>query len=507
MSQWVAPVIALALVGASPSPVMAAAAVPAGEVADADVEAIFRQYFHELYGRRFDQALALTAQLRPDADNPAGNAIVDGMRAAALLGLKRDSEAKKLIAEADRLAPEDPFPISTVFQGSLIADRFDFAADALDKLIARFPDVAREQDQQLVSYFLNHEVAGQEQRNEDRRVALARIGYGGALEGDWIAARAIDILLERGNMAGASDLLSSIDDPQTIENMLIQRRYSALWPTLEERAGAHLSKVRASSLASAEQDYSSAADDPEKLQRYINALRHSGRIGDAIALRSKLPADAAAMAKTDEQLGWAVNNVALALHQSGQAEEADQLFARLNDAQIDSGEWRVNTIINRLELLVADGKFDKAASLLDVTEQSAARDGSDYARQLVRRLKYCTLSMLGRKGEAAKLLPDVIAHAPDAPQPTVDGLICAGEIDKAEQLTLQMLTSSKATLAKRQKFEEDFVRALQPTPLTGDEPSVWQSKLAAFRQRPAIAAAFARLGRDMPTELVPTTAK
>jgi len=72
VSQWAAPVIALALVGASPSPVIAAAAVPAGEVASADVEAIFRQYFHELYGRRFDQALALTAQLRPDADNPAG---------------------------------------------------------------------------------------------------------------------------------------------------------------------------------------------------------------------------------------------------------------------------------------------------------------------------------------------------------------------------------------------------------------------------------------------------
>jgi tetratricopeptide (TPR) repeat protein len=506
MNHWVAPVVALALVNVSANGTSSSTPIETQSAA-IDVETIFKRYFEELYSRRFDKALALIQQLQPDADNRSGIAVLDAMKAAALLGLKRDSEAKRLISEAERLAPEEPFPTTTVFEGSVIADRFDFAADALDKLIARFPDVMRDQSPQLVSYFLSKEPTDQEQRNEDRRVALARIGFGGSANGDWLAADAVDILLKRAETGAAGDFLTAIDEPQTIENMLVQRRYSALWPMIEERAGTHLSNVRASSLRSAEQEYLSAPDDHQKLQTYINALRHSGRLDDAIAFRSKLPATRDAMAKVDEQLGWAVNNVALALHESGRAGEADELFALLNDAPMDSAGWRVSMIINRLELVVGDGKFDKAATLLDATERSAKNDGNDYARQLVRRLKYCTLSSLGRKDEAAKALPELMAHAVDAPQPTIEGFLCAREIDKAEQVTLQMLSDPKITPAKQRRFEETFVRALQPVPLTSDDPSVWTNKLAILRQRPAVAAAYARLGRDMPAEYLPVRAK
>ena len=498
--------VALALVAGAPG-ALASQPEPVKQTAADDVDAIFKQYFAHLYDREYDKALATAAELHPDVGNKPGTAIVEGMRAAALIGLKRDAEARRLMADAERIAPEEPFPTTTVFEGSLIADRFDFAAEALDRLIARFPDIAREQSPQLVGYFLRNEPKGEDQRNDDRRVALARIGFGGNSNGDWLAAGAIDILLTRGDAAGAGDLLTYIDDPQSIENMLVLKRYSALWPKLEERAGPHLSKVRASSVASAEEEYLKAPDDHEKLKVYLNALRHSGRLDDAIALRSKLPATREEMGKADEDLGWSVNEVALALDEAGRAAEADQLFAMLNEAPMEKGGWRVSMIINRLELLVTEGKFDKAVALLDGAEFSAKNDGSDYARQLVRRLKYCTLSSLGRKDEAAKVLPDVLAHAADAPQATVEGLLCAGDLDKAEQLTLQTLNDTKMTPARKRDFEEDFVRSLQPVPLTSDDPSVWANKLAILRQRPAVAAAYARLGRDMPPEYLPPKTK
>jgi hypothetical protein len=85
--------------------------------------------------------------------------------------------------------------------------------------------------------------------------------------------------------------------------------------------------------------------------------------------------------------------------------------------------------------------------------------------------------------------------------------LCAREIDKAEQVTLQMLSDPMITPAKQRRFEETFVRALQPVPLTSDDPSVWTNKLAILRQRPAVAAAYARLGRDMPAEYLPVRAK
>ena len=78
--------------------------------------------------------------------------------------------------------------------------------------------------------------------------------------------------------------------------------------------------------------------------------------------------------------------------------------------------------------------------------------------------------------------------------------MCAGEIDRAEQLTLQTLNDPKATSEKKRTLEADFVRALQPVPLTSDDPSVWANKLTVLRQRPAIAAFYSRLGRDMPAE-------
>jgi len=152
-------------------------------------------------------------------------------------------------------------------------------------------------------------------------------------------------------------------------------------------------------------------------------------------------------------------------------------------------------IINRVQLLVADGKFDRAMSLMSKVETSANVDGNARSQQIVRKLKYCTLSQLGQKDEAASLLPELLRHAEDAPGPTINALVCAGKIDEAEKLTLASL--------KDEDFERYFVRSLQVNPLTGDYPSVWDKSWQDLRRRPAIAKEFERLGRDMPAKFLP----
>jgi len=460
-----------------------------------EIDRLFDQYNDQIFALQFDKALTTAKQIKPDPENRDGTAIVFAMRASALLGLKRDKEAAKLIAEADRLAPQEPFVSQTLFIGGLLTDRTDVAADALDRLIARAPDQVHGIDRKTLSYFLRNEPKGQEVRNEDRRIALARLGYGGDADyGDYFTASAVEILVKRGDVAGASELLAYVDEPQIIENWLIQKRYAALWPKLEALAGPHLQKVRAASVGVAERAYAKAPDDHEKLQLLANALRHAGRLDEAIALKSKLPASSEAMFLADEQIGWAVNNVALAMHEAGRPDDADQLFALLNDARLkdEDGSWRVSMKINRLELLVSDGKFERALPLVEPTAQVP---GSPYAKQLVRRLRYCTMSGLGRKEEAAKLLPDLLKYAEDALGPTIDGLICAGQMDEAERLALASLT--------KDTFHESFVRQLQASPLTSDDPSIWTKGWLELRRRPAIAAEFNRLGRDMPVSLLP----
>ena len=485
----------LAAVVAQPSPsVMLASVTVQEQRAEDAIARLLREYDEHLFAQRYDRALAVAESIHLDAANKEGQAIVAAMRASALVGLKRKREAENLIAVAERLAPNAPEPNRMLFLGGLVADDYEVSANALDRMIARFPDQVHELDPEWVWYLLRNEPKGQERRNEDRRIALARLGYGGGA-GDYLSVSAVELLMKRGDVAGATELLPYIDAPREVENLLIQRRFHDLWPELEKLAWPSLAKVRKSSVVQAERDLAETPDDVEKLQQLANALRYAGRYEEAIALRSRLPATIEAMAAADEQTGWLLNNIAFAFHHAGRADEADRLFARLNEAPMRDARWRVSMIINRLELLVADGRFDRALPLLQTTEASANTDGNAYAQQLVRRLKYCILSRTGRTGEAETLLPELLSNADDAPGPTIEGLLCAEDLDKAEQVALAAL--------KTDSFHDDFVRALQVEPLVADDPSIWSNGWKQLRLRPAIAKEFERLGRDMPSQLIP----
>lgn len=487
------------------APVAASAYVESGQAAaetadpkarhsDAQIAA----FFNAFYDGKYDQALSHASKLEVP-DTKEARALKTALRAGALLGLKRTDEARRLFDEADKLWPAQPFVSGMQLEAAIITDHMDIARAALDRMIARYPDAVRELDYNLLRWLILEDFRNRSTGGDDRLVALARLGYGGTEQGEYITSKAVEILLGRGDVVGAAELVPHVDDPRVVEDMLIQKRYSALWPKLEQHSGARLEKIRASSAGSAERAYAENPLSSEKLQNLAIALRHAGRHSEVIALRSKVPATRELMASADEETGWVVNEIALAMHETGRTEEADQLFALLNDAPMPNGRggWRVSMIINRLELLVSDGKFDKALPLLERTERSAVEGGSPYARQLVRRLKYCTLSGLGRKAETDKLLPEMVAHAKDAWHATVDGLLCAGEVDKAEQVALEALK------AKDEDFEAQFVRTLQLKPLTSDDPSIWQGRWTALRQRPALAREFERLGRDMPDAFVP----
>jgi tetratricopeptide (TPR) repeat protein len=496
--------VAALLLSLMPAPAAGAAAQSAQEEqAGADAaEKLISAYYKDFYAKKFDQALADIKDLNPDPSNKEGRAVLDAMRATALLGLKRDAEAQKLIAEVREISPREPIAGSTLFSQGLLVDRFDVAAAAFDEMIARYPDAVRDLDKDVVSYFLLNVPKEEKRRNEDRDIALARIGFGGDTEaGHWLAFEAVKILVRRGDFSGANELVRYAAEPLIFENMLIQKRYSALWRTLESVGGLHLATLRAANVAAAQQDYESTSDDAAKLQAYVQALSHAGRLSDAISLKSKVPSTEKAMAKVDEKTGWLVDSIATALDEAGRLDEADQLYGSLNDPPRDDAGWRISMIINRFGIMATRGRFDRASALLAVTEKSVSSDGSAYAKQAVRALKYCVLSSTGRKAEAESDLPDMLKDADNDRIETVDSLLCAGDPDSAEKLVLAGLSAPDEQ--KREEFEEKFVRMLQPILLTDDNPSAWQARWTEFRKRPAIAGAYERLGRDMPAEFLP----
>ena len=303
------------------------------------------------------------------------------------------------------------------------------------------------------------------------------------------------LLAQRGDIAGARSLINYVAEPAQIEALLIMKRFAALWPDAAEVAGPHLSKIGNALVQSAQRRVDQAPDNEYALQNLARALQSTGRLDDAIALKAKLPQTSAEMAKADEQTGWLVDNVAEAMHAAGDWKGADRLFELLNDAPIPNEDWRVNMKINRLGLLIEDGRFDRALPLIEPTAQT---DGSDYAKQVVRVFRYRTYVGLGRAGDAAALLPEILANAKDAYAATIDGLLCGAQFDTAEKVALQALAADKDGT-----FAEDFVLGLQVAPLDFDTSSDFTKRWAEFRKRPAIAAAFDRLGRDMPPEFLP----
>jgi len=179
----------------------------------------------------------------------------------------------------------------------------------------------------------------------------------------------------------------------------------------------------------------------------------------------------------------------------GRLDEADRLFASLNEADIPNAGWRVSMIINRLAFLVDSGQFERAAPLLDGAEEAAKMNGNPYSRQLVRTFRYCVYRRTGRQDEAKAIRSEMLKHADDARTATIDLLICAGELDDAEKLALKELSD--------EGFQSNFVWKLQRKPLSSDDNKFWSAGWAALRQRPAIAKEFDRLGRDLPDHLLP----
>jgi len=449
-------------------------------------EARIDGYLKQLGAKQFKAALGTVEGLERSAGNPDGGRMIGAiLRSAVAAAQKHDDDARRLLEQAEPLLTKSPEVMTLAIPAYSVANRPDLVGLTLDRLIARAPDIVRGFTPDFISFVLRN--TGEPQATLDqRKVALAQMGFGGA-DGDWITAGAIGILVQRGDWTGAGDLLRYVDSPRDVEDLLIQRRFAPLWPRLEAQAGPGLANSRESSVREARQLLESAPKDDRSLPRMIEALRYAGRYDEAIALLTRLPQTPGDMAKADEQVGWAVNDLALVLHDAGRKEEADSWFSRLNSGS--KPDWKISMLINRVELLVGDGKYAQALPLI---EEAQTVRGSPYAEQLLRRLRYCSLVRLGRPADAAKLRGDLMAHAKDARAATVDGLICAGEADAAEQMVLANLGDDD--------FQEDVIRGLQQVPLTADDPSVWDG-WQVLRQRPAVAAAFARLGRDLPAGL------
>lgn len=431
-------------------------------------------------------ASAAAAARKSGDDNAEG--LVVGLRANALLSAGRREDARKAFDLSAQLTKEQGFPNYLRFLISVDKKEWQDASTALDRLVGYYPDIVRTIEPRSVYFYFAENKGTSEDHLDDQRIGLAEIGYAGA-DGVFLTLNAIAVLMKRGEAARAAELTPFVDDVRRLQEALVDRKYEPLWPAFERNAGERSALAAASHIRRTKSAADENPEDKSRLSNLVSALSTAGQTEEALAIGAKVGATPTELAALVEDLAWVVNEHALALHRAGKKAEAERRYSELIAAN-SSKPWIVNMVINRLELLVQDGNNAAADGLLSHAEAAAATFGNPYARQLVRRLKLCNAVALGKNDAVSALVADLHKHAADAEAATIEGLLCAGDLDGAETIALKQFADPEKVTA--------VLASLQRKPLSRDDPSLWTTNWAKLRTRPAIEAAFAKAGRDLP---------
>lgn len=426
--------------------------------------------------------------------------LADGVSIGCHYQLDQPSRGATAARAALSRAPDKLKIAGIWFESAMFADRLDDAIEALTAAVGG--------SQADISATLKPEAtfdllralrrAGRQADAVAVELILARSGYGGADREirDSLTATAVRAAIDQGDMETARALASQMVDRDALQEMLTLAPYRPIWPMLEAQVGPGMATSNALSLeaAQAEADrlgvaeQSDAAADAQA--RLMHALWNSGQRAQALEVGAQAFASPAALAAATERGGWLVNGHAQLLAADGRTDEAIRRFDSLTDLGISERPWLISMRINRAMLLSAHGRHDQLLSGIEALSVDARTYGNGYAQQLVREQQLCSLAGAGRMAEASARRPELLKAQADAAYATARALLCLGDQQAASQIMLKALQDRRTA--------EAAVANLQPLTRADDPKS---RLLRPVLTTPEVAAAYAKVGRDLPENL------
>lgn len=327
---------------------------------------------------------------------------------------------------------------------------------------------------------------------------LAGNGYGGDNPGlrDAFRQTAARVAIGKGDLAAAEAASAGMTDQDTLLQMLTEVDYQPLWPKLEAQVGPGLSRLHELALKEAEaraDRLGVAEQSPEatKAQRQLmEALWNANQRKRALAVGADGFSSPAALAGATEDGGWLVNLHAALLTADGQVDAAIRRMDGLTNLGMETRPWLISMRINRGLMLLDHGRSAQLLTEIDALAADADKYGSPYARQLVRHLRICSLAEAGRAAEAAPVRAEMLKDESEAPFAIMRALMCLNETDNAARLMLKALDDTRT--------RSGAIQNLQPV-YSWDDPK--PSTLRPLLARPDVAAAYAKVGRDLPEAL------
>lgn len=297
-----------------------------------------------------------------------------------------------------------------------------------------------------------------------------------------------------------SDLADLVTNASAFATLLAQKRYAALWPHMESRAGDNMANLLRLDLALNAQRLKDDPNNTERLAALIYSLLQGGNLETAIALTEPFRKADMDYDDIDEQIGWAINSMAIALRASGRPEVGLKALDRLASLDPAKHSWVVNFAINHAASLAGETRHEEALKSYDRAQPIAEKQGSPYARAIIAGQRACSLDALGRSAEAADAFKVLEGMRAEAPSRAIGFAMCAGRDDLAIAWALEGLADDT--------HRSSVISVLQPLYMEGTPPA-WndpQPNLLLARS-PELAAAFDKVARVVPERFAPLGGK
>jgi len=221
-------------------------------------------------------------------------------------------------------------------------------------------------------------------------IALVRAEYESDKEdGDgWVYYRAIDALVENNEPIEAASHLPKITNATSLLGLMIDKKYQAIWPMVEDRAGHDLRIALDREIDETKTAYEDDKTNFKKLNDYLRALRQGGSMEKAIAIAQPLIDDWSTIEAEAGDAFWTANIYAEVLNDVGHHEEAIAVLQRINELPIEDFPDSISMRINQASMLQSQAKFDEALALANSLNKDFT---SDFGAMFIDGIRSCSL--------------------------------------------------------------------------------------------------------------------
>ncbi|OYU13869.1 MAG: hypothetical protein CFE37_13880 [Alphaproteobacteria bacterium PA4] len=450
------------------------------------------------------EALPILDALLAGADTPADKGRIQQLRFFVLARLERVPEAREAIEVAVANNPEPPPPIlAAQFKIRAFMGDFGPATDTLLLLAVTDPKALDTLPTELVNSVIRA-ARDDQTRAFNIDYALNTAGWSPPDmtigDSDWLRLRLVAALVKQDRIDDARPVLDAIRNPVALVRLGIDRRYAALWPTIEQRLGPGADTADAVFVAETKARFDAAPKSLIARMGYADALNVASREAEAQKLTdvAKTPAELAALGDRES---WLVNLDAGLLADLGQVDAALARLAALAATPVNGRTGVLAAMVNRPLLALGFNRADAAqAAIADAIAQGAGQTG--YGQLMLTQARACALAQQGKMAEAitaaAPLTP--AAGKIDAEQEDAwrEALTCLGRGNDVAKILIRRLGDPET--------RTEMLFELQPF-LLADRPGTRDAKskalLRTLKARPDVKAAYLAAGRDLPTAVAP----